>query len=197
MNTATPDKYRPANTVLALVVLLFPVIVYMGLERFGVRILGLSLAFLLLLRLVLARVSGRSPLMAGSGSYIALAGVVLAGMAAVSEREDMLLFYPVIVNAVLFVLFAVSLYRPPSLVERFARLRGPDLPPEASAYTRVVTKVWCGFFVLNGTVALGLALLGDLEAWTLYNGLIAYLLMGGLLGGEVLVRRVIRNRGAF
>ena len=57
-----------------------------------------------------------------------------------------------------------------------------------SAVTRTVTKVWCGFFVANGLAALGTALWASPKVWSLYNGVVAYLLMGVLFAGEYLVR---------
>ena len=60
------------------------------------------------------------------------------------------------------------------------------------AYTRKVTQVWCGFFVLNGGLALGTALWASDATWALYNGLIAYGLMGVLFAGEWVVRRRVR-----
>ena len=103
-------------------------------------------------------------------------------------------FYPVLVNLAMLVLFAASLYRPPSLIERLARLREPDLPPEGVRYTRRVTQLWCLFFVLNGSVALYTALFTSLATWTLYNGFIAYLLMGTLFAVELLCRTHLRKR---
>jgi uncharacterized membrane protein len=96
--------------------------------------------------------------------------------------------YPVLVNGALLVAFAWSLSSPQSMVERMARLSEPDLPPEGVAYTRTVTKVWCGFFVVNGSIALATALWATPAVWSLYNGVIAYGLMGLLFGGEYLVR---------
>ena len=85
-------------------------------------------------------------------------------------------------------IFSWSLLSPPSLIERLARIQHPDLPPEGIIYTRRVTQVWCGFFIVNGGIALATALWSSFEVWSLYNGLIAYLLMGILLGGEYIVR---------
>jgi uncharacterized membrane protein len=51
-----------------------------------------------------------------------------------------------------------------------------------------------GFFVINGTIAAALTLWAPLAWWTLYNGLIAYLLMGLLFAGEWLVRQRVRGR---
>jgi hypothetical protein len=47
----------------------------------------------------------------------------------------------------------LSLLSGPSMIERLARLREPDLPPEAIRYTRRVTQAWCVFFVFNGGIA--------------------------------------------
>lgn len=96
--------------------------------------------------------------------------------------------YPVLVNVGLLAAFGASLIAPPSIVERMARLQEPDLPPAAVVYTRRVTQVWCGFFVINGGIALATALWASEKIWSLYTGVIAYLLMGALFGGEYLVR---------
>ena len=90
--------------------------------------------------------------------------------------------------------FGYSLFHPPSVVERLARLQEPDLPPSGVAYTRQVTKVWCVFFVLNGVAAAFTALYCSDAVWALYNGLIAYVLMGCLMGIEWCVRQQVRRR---
>jgi uncharacterized membrane protein len=110
------------------------------------------------------------------------------------DRWGPLKLYPALVNAVMLVLFATSLWRGPSVVERLARLRETDFPPAAVAYTRRVTQVWCGFFVVNGLIAAATALWASAAVWALYNGLLSYLAMGALMGGEWLVRRRVRGR---
>ena len=99
-----------------------------------------------------------------------------------------------LVSLLLLLLFARSLWQPQTLIERLARLQDPALPAEAIRYTRGVTQVWCGFFVVNGTLALTTVLLGDMALWSLYNGLLSYLLMGTLMGGEWLLRRRLQAR---
>jgi uncharacterized membrane protein len=80
------------------------------------------------------------------------------------------------------------------MIERMARLSDPALPAYAIAYTRRVTQVWCGFFVMNGTLALLTAVWASAAIWSLYNGVLAYVLMGCLFAGEYLVRIVVRRR---
>jgi len=60
-------------------------------------------------------------------------------------------------------------------------------------YTRRVTQIWCLFFILNGTIATFTCLHGDMALWTLWNGLLSYLLIGLLMAGEWLVRQRIRR----
>lgn len=101
--------------------------------------------------------------------------------------------YPVAVNAIMLVAFLTSLWRGMPMIERLARLREPDLPPEGVRYTRRVTWAWCGFFVINGTLAGWTALYADLATWSLYNGVISYGLIALMFAGEYLLRRQLRR----
>ena len=82
----------------------------------------------------------------------------------------------------------------PSRSRRIARSANHDVSGAATRYMRQVTWVWCGFFIANGAAALYTTLFASMEAWALYNGLIAYILIGALLAGEYLVRRVVMRR---
>ncbi|MBH9577439.1 COG4648 family protein [Inhella proteolytica] len=162
----------------------YPLLVYLGLAHAEPRALAL-----LLLGLALARfLASRSQQALG----LALAGLLLAALTAWSNQLLPLKLYPVAVSAALLVLFGLSLWKGPTVVERLARLQEPNLDAHGVAYTRRVTQVWCGFFVLNGSLALATALWGSDATWALYNGLISYGLMGLLMGGEWLVRRRVR-----
>ncbi|MBZ6390612.1 hypothetical protein [Pantoea dispersa] len=124
---------------------------------------------------------------------LALVGCLLSLASIVLRAQHLLLWYPVVVNGLLLLLFAASLFSPMPLVERLARLREPQLPPRAVRYTRRVTQVWCGFFIFNGSVALTTCLLSHIRLWTLWNGCISYVLMGALMGGEWLLRQRMRK----
>lgn len=168
--------------------LLYPMIILFGLRVTEPRYVALVLAAALLLR----RSRGAARLLA-SLSRIDLAVVAgllsLAAATALTNSELLLRLYPAAVNLGMLVLFGLSLAFPPSMVERFARLGEPDLPEAGVCYTRRVTQVWCLFFVGNGAGAVYTALYAGREVWALYNGFIAYLLMGVLFGGEWLYRR--------
>lgn len=123
---------------------------------------------------------------------LGLAGLLI-GVSVVSEAELGLRAYPVLVNLAMLSVFATSLWHGMPVIERLARLQEPDLPPAGVRYTRQVTRVWCGFFIMNASIATWTALYADLATWTLYNGLISYGLMGLLFSGEWLVRRRLRS----
>ena len=112
----------------------------------------------------------------------------IAAVAAASNQPFGLLLTPVAINFGMLAVFAGSFLQGETTVERLAKLQVSDLSDRELKYCRRVTAIWCGFFVLNGSTALGLAFRGDLELWTLYNGLIAYILMGTLFATEYLYR---------
>jgi uncharacterized membrane protein len=171
----------------------YPLLILFGLRFAEPRYVALLLAACVLLR----RSRGAARLLASlsRAESAVLAGLLLlAGASAAANSEWLLRLYPAAVNLGLLTLFGLSLIFPPTMIERFARLGEPDLPRAAVRYTRRVTQVWCLFFVGNGAIALYTALYAGRDAWALYNGCIAYLLMGALFGGEWLVRRHFMQR---
>lgn len=175
-----------------LMLLAWPFLVWFGLAHNGLHWLLPLMALVLLLRL------GQARRHAGPMRYViqsvALAGIALCTASYVLKAHQWLLLYPVVVNLVMLAVFGGSLWTAMPLVERLARLREPDLPPAGVAYTRRVTQVWCGFFIGNGTMALFTVLHADVRLWTLWNGMMSYLLMGTLMATEWLVRqRVIKK----
>lgn len=179
---------RRAATVLAvLVTLVYPLAIWFGEGRIEPRFLAGLLLLAGLTRLPSLFVNRTGPLWLGGTLLLVL-------LAIWSNALLPLKFYPVFVNAALLSAFVYSLIVPPSMVERLARLREPELPVAAIAYTRRVTQVWCGFFAVNGAIALITALWASAAVWTLYNGFIAYLLMGLLFAGEYGMRWRFRLR---
>lgn len=172
----------------ALLTVAYPFLVYFALDSVGPRALALLAALLFLLRW---RSQGHAaarlmPLLAPACAVFLLA-------AALAGQTVWLLGYPVLVSLLFLAWFSHSLFRPPTVVERLARLQDPDLPPQGVAYTRKVTIAWCLFFLGNGAIAALTAWHGDMAWWTLYNGGISYGLMGLLMGGEWLVRARVRK----
>jgi len=166
---------RLAPLLITVFLAIYPLLVWQGVERVGApTLLGLLLAALGLRAAVLAR--GRK--------QVRIAGFVLvvAGIAAAVTRTgdvEPLRWYPVLASLVASTIFAASLLTGRPLIERLARLRSPDLPPEGVSYTRRLTLAWALLTLGNALIALWTVLFADLETWALYNGFLSYLLLGG------------------
>lgn len=169
------------NAVALLLTVLYPLAIWFGHGQIEPRWLALLLLLAAACRLPALKLQRAARWSVG-------AALLLAAIALWSNLLLPLKLYPVLVNAVLLATFGYSLRAPPSVVERLARLREKNFPPAAVRYTRRVTQVWCGFFIVNGGIALGTAMWASEAVWSLYTGVIAYILMALLFGGEYLVR---------
>ncbi|MBA2076397.1 hypothetical protein [Aeromonas veronii] len=183
---------RRINLLAGALLLLYPLLVYLGLSH-GKR----GLLALLLLPLFAIRLFAGAALPGAwrwATRWLGAVGLLLIGFNLWFREHDWLLYYPIAVNATLLGTFGWSLTQPMTLVERLARLTTPDLPEQGVRYTRKVTRVWCLFFIGNGLFSGWTVWHGDLTLWSLYNGLVSYLLMGVLMGGEWLVRQRVMKR---
>lgn len=130
----------------------------------------------------------------GFSKYFAIFMTALLAFIYLTQNLGTMFWYPIIINAMLLATFGGSLLSSQSLIERFARLKTPDLPDQAVRYTRKVTQIWCGFFIFNIIVCAILIAIQNYEWWAIYTGGISYGLMGLLMIGEWLVRqKVIKN----
>ncbi len=198
-NIVTSESVAVPTRVLALrairlfslaAVILYPLAVWYGITQGRSDLMALALAAVFLLRLLVLR--GLLPALGWLAKALALFGILLCAASWLLKSHHLLLWYPVMMNMLMLLLFGASLFSRASLVERLARLREPALPPRAIAYTRRVTQAWCLFFVVNGGAALFTCLYGDMPLWALYNGVVSYLLMGLLMGMEWIIRKQIQ-----
>lgn len=175
------------NLILGGVLVAYPFLIYWGLTQFEPRFLALILAGLFLIRGLVMGSLGK----AHFKTLLPLAAAVLTTviLVLVFGKSEYLFLNPVFMNLVFLGTFAYTLKKPPPMIERFARMRQAELPPEAIPYCRKVTWVWCGFFVFNGSIAFWTAFFASPKIWTLYNGFISYVLMGLLFAAEWVVRQ--------
>ncbi|WP_407331332.1 hypothetical protein [Enterovibrio sp. 27052020O] len=182
---------RIISAVAGILLLAYPLAVYAGLSYWGAAPLALLLIVLFLCRIASGQLTGSGPL-----KHLALLtgsmGIALASLGYLFKQHDWFLYYPVVVNSAMLAVFAHSLTQPQSIIEQLARLQEPNLPPSGVNYTRKVTKVWCVFFLLNGTIA-WLTCFMPLTYWTLYNGLLSYIAAGVLFAVEYLIRKKVQT----
>ena len=137
------------NVIFVALTILYPLVVYFTLGHLEPRLLALILLVVYGTRYLLGRrnAPGYAAWLFGGVASFAVLVFAMGSQAA-------LYYYPVLINVILFVLFGHSILYPPTVIERIARLREPDLPASGVAYTRKVTLVWLGFFLLNGSFAM-------------------------------------------
>ena len=182
-----PAMPRLATLAGPLLILLYPLLIWYAHGKLEPRTLALSLVLIAVVRLFATRTGG--PL-----RWMGVAALALAAPAVYWNALLPLKLYPVAISAGMLALFGYSLYKPPTVIERMARLGSPDLPLFVIAYTRRVTQVWCLFFAINGSIALSTALWCSPAAWSMYTGVISYIAMGLLFAGEYLVRLYVRRQ---
>lgn len=167
--------------VLGMCSLAYPLIVYVSWQN-SALILVLCLLFGGFLRSLLQK---QKPLILLSGGLALFVISLLLIKPTVAT-----LLYPVLMSSMWSLYMTYTLYNPPTFIERFARLTQPNLSQEGIHYSRQITKVWIGFCTVNAMIALITVLINNLKWWTLYNGLISYVLMGLLFSIEFCYRKL-------
>src|SRR6185436_11261757 len=109
---------------------LYPILIFAGLQFFDPRTVGAAVLVALAVRYwrkALRLMSGLS-----SWQWLALALPPVLGLAVIATNSETLLrLYPASISAAMLILFGATLLRPPTMIERLARLRDPELPPIA------------------------------------------------------------------
>ncbi|MBU2871616.1 hypothetical protein [Colwellia sp. E2M01] len=171
------------NVALGLVFILYPFIIFFGLKWIEPSVLALILVSLTLLRIYVSKNKKAIPLV----KVVGINAVLLLSLNIFVNSTILLKLYPVIINFSFLSVFIYSIFNPPAVITLIASSQ-EKLTENAVHYTRKVTLVWCVFFMVNGLIALWTVFQSD-EYWTVYNGIISYILMGLLFTCEWLVRR--------
>jgi uncharacterized membrane protein len=177
-------KRQKLSRIVAVLSLLYPVLVLVGWRYLPPAAIVAALGAVLVLRLALGN-RGSAEAVLGIAVMVSIAMLGVSPVLAVR-------LHPVLMSLGFAALFLHSLWSPPVMIERFARLAEPDLPEAAGPYLRKVTIAWIAFLLANAAIAAWTVLYGTIGQWTLYNGFISYVLMGAMFGGEYLVRQRVR-----
>ncbi len=173
----------------ATIVAIYPFAIFFGLEHFQPRYLAILLLVVLIIRILSSnKLEAMNKKISRAALFIT---ALLILIIVIFNSIDVLKLYPVLVNLTLLLVFGSSLFFPPTTIEKLARMKDPNLSQEGIDYTRIITQIWCGFFILNASIAFYSAIYASIEIWTLYNGFIAYILMAFLFVGEQLYRKLV------
>lgn len=132
----------------------------------------------------------RGPRLVAGAALLGLAGLVLqAWRGGGLAPTTLYLTQHVAIHAALAIMFGLTL-RPGQepLVTALARRVHGGLTPGMAAYSRKVTLIWSVYFVLMGTISIGLFLFAPFESWALFANLMTPLAMVLLFVGEFLLR---------
>ena len=158
-------------------ILLYPFCIFLMLKR------GLSLRFMSLLLFVLIL---SSFLRSGKKVFLYVGFVLITGLL-LFNNDLFLRLYPVCMNFIVCLSFWLSLREKP-LVTLFAEKMGHKPDKNMLSYTKKATIAWAIFMTVNTVVSI-ITLFTNLWFWTLYNGLISYILIGIMFIAEYLIRR--------
>ncbi|MDC7124183.1 MAG: hypothetical protein PQJ46_01355 [Spirochaetales bacterium] len=125
--------------------------------------------------------------------------LILAVLTFITENKGFVKLYPLLINFFLLLSFGLTLFTPPPMIYRFALMQNKNLEEDphidkVRVYCKRVTIIWCCFFVLNIFISLSTALWASDFVWTLYNGMISYILMGTLFVSEWIIRKIVEKR---
>lgn len=170
----------------------YPMLIYTAIKYQVLNYLIVFIAFVFFIRFLCTR--NVDSTMAVAGRYSLACACLLCVFTLVFRKLELMFYYPVIVNAILFIVFTASILGKRPIITVLAMLKEKELPPFAISYTRRLTIFWAVFFVINGLIALYTAIINDLKVWTLYNGFISYILIGIIFTAEFILRVFLKKK---
>ncbi|MCF6767506.1 hypothetical protein L3V86_03910 [Thiotrichales bacterium 19S11-10] len=188
---------RLVQSLLLILVIAYPLIIYFGLSFISLRYVILMVMFLFFIRLLFInrKKQSKSVIPISLIILMTILGIFLCLFSLVFNSEYLLKLYPFMINVLLFITFLYSFINPPTMIERFAQIiEKKALPKEAIRYMRKVTVAWVIFFFINGLIAFITASYSSLKIWSLYNGLIAYILIALMFLIEYIIRLRVKKR---
>lgn len=176
------------SIISSIVFLLYPYLVYRGVKEGIVWFAPAAIASIYFYQAVKARTRRVRIEKAGI--------VVILFLGAIFYQDLMAKLIPIIIQLSLMLFFGKTLLKGkgPSLVERFAQLEFPNVPPVLSRYCRHLTMLWTGFFAFNIMACILLALLAPVEWWAIYTGVLIFLFTAVIMLTEYIWRFFLFRR---
>ena len=112
-----------------------------------------------------------------------------AGIGWISDNGTWMLVPPSATQAAFGLAFLRSLSGTP-LIEHFARMVKPELRAAELAHCRSWTGIWGIYLLVLAAIGLALARWATLAVWTVYVGVVAYVLVALLFAVEYVIRKI-------
>jgi len=179
----------PIRALAAIAVIAYPILVWRGLSTESPRSIALILLVILAPAAYLRLRNGKNEKLRGV-AIIPVITVTILGLATALNSLGLILLVPVAINTAFLVTFGSTLRAGSTpMVERIALLQEDELNSDQVDWCRLWTRIWCTFFVINGSIAAALGLFAPLAWWAFYNGLLSYICSGILFATEWIIRR--------
>lgn len=107
----------------------------------------------------------------------------------ISNNGTWLLILPSATQATFGLAFLRSLSGTP-LIEHFARMVKPELSAAEQGHCRAWTRIWGIYLLVLAALGLALAYWAPLGVWTIYVGVVSYVLVGVLFAIEYVIRKI-------
>jgi uncharacterized membrane protein len=180
------------KTVLYIISTLFmlasPFVLYWTLSHQSVGFAALLLLGWVVVRTIPVLLSAKSEQRRAALQLPAIAAV-FASLGWISNNGTWLLVLPAATQATFGLAFLRSLSGVP-LIEHFARMVKPELSVPEQAHCRRWTRIWGYYLIVLAAIGLVLARWATLATWTVYVGIVTYVLVGVLFAVEYIVRKL-------
>jgi uncharacterized membrane protein len=172
----------------ALFILASPWVLYWTLSQQRVGVAAITLIGWVIVRTIPVLISARREQRAAALQLPAIA-LVFALFGWISNNGIWLLVLPSATQGTFGLVFLRSLSGTP-LIEHFARMVKPELSVPELAHCRSWTGIWGIYLLVLAAAGLVLARWATLAVWTLYVGVVSYVLVGVLFVIEYLIRKI-------
>lgn len=180
------------NTILGIISTLFilasPWVLYWTLSHQEVQVAAITLVAWVIVRTIPILLSAKKEQRRAALQLPAIA-LVFALLGWVSNNGTWLLILPSATQAAFGLAFLRSLKETP-LIEHFARMVKPGLSGDEQAHCRRWTRIWGYYLIVVAAFGLVLAAYASLAVWTIYAGILSYVLVGVLFAIEYVIRKV-------
>ena len=176
------------NLISALFIAASPFVLYWTLTNHDVAVAALTLIAWVIVRTIPILLSAKKEQRRAALQLPAIA-LVFALLGWVLDDGMWLLVLPSATQATFGLTFLRSLRGTP-LIEHFARMVKADLGAPEQAHCRRWTKVWGIYLIVLAALGLVLAAVASLTVWTIYVGILSYVLVGMLFAVEYVVRKI-------
>jgi uncharacterized membrane protein len=176
------------GVISALFILASPWVLYWTLSQHQIDIAAMTLIGWVIVRSIPVLLSAKREQRRAALQLPAIAlGFAFLGW--VSGNGTWFLILPSATQAAFGSAFLRSLSTTP-LIEHFARMMKPELSVPEQAHCRSWTRVWGIYLLVLAAAGLVLARWATLAVWTVYVGVVSYVLVGVLFAVEYFVRKI-------